>query len=257
MRQALGRLGSLGFRGAVGFFVIPALVPCVIGASFDSELSAPARVLTIGAATLFLTGWLFLLTAVLPERWGRRLVTPMALLGCVGMLVMGGAALWAGVDGLTNGAPNQAGESWGYLVCGVFFLGVAVLLAVRTRLPWNRGDSAPLARAHGHGSVPSRVVMRDGRGGTRTLDIGTTHPSTDVVNARGQIIPSRVAWRIRNGGLEVAHSVVDDVGPVPETRLLLTESVQAGEISFLMSPIDTPVAKMWAQALPVQPQEDA
>lgn len=256
MREALRRLGSLGFRGVVGIFVIPPLLPCMIGASLDGELSAPARVLTIAAAALFLTGWLFLLTAVLPERWGRRLVTPMILLGAVGTLVMGGAALWGGVDGLINGTPSETGESWGYLVCGVFFLGVALLLAVRNKLPWNRGDSAPLARAHGHGSVPSRVVMRDGRGGIRALDIGTNHPSRDVVNARGQTIPSRVAWRMSSGGLEVAQRVIDGAVQVPDARVVVTESVRAGEISFLMSPLDTPVARMWAQALPVQLQED-
>ncbi len=251
--QARPGLRSLGCFGTVNLVTLPLLTIALFALAIDGgDLVPAARAFGAAIAVVFGATWLLLLTAVLPDRIGRRLAPVSLALFVLSVPAIGLVALWHGLHPLVGDGDLETGNAWIFVAIGCFFLFAGVLLIFRDRLPWNRDTAQPTMRMAGHGTAPSLVLMVDHLGRARETRLSPMSPSNDVLTAKGATIPSRVAWRFRSEGLAAPLEVVDANAPVGEGQVLVMELVRAGQVCLLLSMGDPSVARMWEQAHPAR-----
>lgn len=242
-------LNPRGCRGLILLIVFPFILIAVVAGLVNGDGTGatlpPAQLVffvsIFGALT---AGWLFVLSAWVPERIGKIIarITIVVLIASLFGVAIG--CLWRGVE-LANERHADVGETWMYLLVGAFFAITLLLLVFRKRLPWNRGNSVPTGRAFWQRMTPTRVHLHRATGEARMLELGTTLPANDVQNSRGASVPSRLHMLLRDNGFEGEPEVVPNEVTIPAGYVFAAEFTQSGNIHYLLPFDDDAVRAVW------------
>lgn len=127
-------------KGVVVLVTAPLIIVAMIGAMLSNRETFTAAQLALFPAfgALFLCGWLFVLSAYVPERvgiWVTRVNLVVLLLATLWFAV---GVVWFGIEVLVTDS-NEPHVGWIMICVGAFMLGAGLLLVFRKKLPWNRG----------------------------------------------------------------------------------------------------------------------
>lgn len=237
-------------RSCKGVFVLlsaPLVIIALIVAlvSNAGAFTVAQLVLFPAFGAFFLCGWLFVLSAYVPERVGIWVTRVNLVMMQITTLWFAVGAVWFGVEVLVTGS-NEPHVGWIMIGVGAFMVGVSLLIVFRKKLPWNRGNSLPTGRNYRHHRLSSAVRLTDHLGETKEFRLDTTVSANDVRNSRGKLIPSRLAWVIENAGLDV--EVVPAGISISSWELLATEVTGSGQITFKLPRAATQVDALWQSA---------
>ncbi|MGO1544656.1 MAG: hypothetical protein ACTHXA_09995 [Gulosibacter sp.] len=226
------------------------LVALVVGIFDDyGELTIAQMVLFPAFGMLFLCGWLFVLSAYTPERFGRWVTRINLVLMPIGVAWLAVGTIWFGIEALQRGTPEPP-TPYIMILVGVFLIVAAGLLVFRKLLPWNRGDSLPTGRQYGQRRVASRVRLVNHLGEIREFNLDTSVSQNDLQNSRGKVVASRLAWALAEAGLEDEIEVVPEGVSISSWDLLATELTGSGRITLKLPRAAMRVQELWDAAQP-------